>query len=59
MAAKRKGVGLSVVTAIALLSMQASVVLAAEGPERNYDVFVQKLMEAGLKNNAAYQLLRS
>jgi carboxypeptidase Q len=57
MAAERKRTGLSIVTAIALLSMQASAVLAAEGPGQTYDVFVQKLVEAGLKNYAAYQLL--
>jgi carboxypeptidase Q len=57
MAAKLKSVGVSLVVAVALLFLQTSTVLAAEGSGNKYDSFIQKLLQAGLQSNTAHLLL--
>ena len=56
MSVKLRCAGLSLFSVVALFSFQISPVLAADGPGK-YDTFIERLVKAGLKDDAAYTLL--
>ncbi len=56
MAVEFRGARLCLLTVLVLLCSQSCMVLAADGPARYAD-FIQRLLQAGLKNNTAHTLL--